>query len=479
ARYLPDGNIEFLGRIDHQVKIRGYRIEISEIETLLHQHPDVQTAVTMVKENQTGDQRLIAYLVENKNNPRNLPQFYKTYLRQHLPEFMIPSDFIFLNSLPLSPNGKVNRRALLALDNRREQKSDLVVPRNTLELELTQIWEEILDIQPIGIEDNFFDLGGNSLLAIRLIARVEQQYEQSFSLTQLFEAPTIAQIASDFNSVINPLTQSPLVKIKSGTDKQPFFFMPGGGGVVLYLYHLAHHLDSNQAFYGLQPQGLDGEELPHAQVEEIAAYNIQALQTIQPQGPYLLGGHSFGSFVAFEMALQLQQQGQEVSFLALLDTPAPVNEGISAKEDVDDATYLVGIAKNVERLTGASLDVSHADLNLLNKDKQLDYLLQRLKNVNIFPPEANLKQLRGLLQVFKANDRAVYYPQSIYSQQITVFRAEDNHDFGDQPAMGWEQFSSVPVETHLVPGDHITMMNKPHVQTLAEKLRDCLKSQVF
>jgi amino acid adenylation domain-containing protein len=473
GRYLPDGTIEFLGRVDDQVKIRGFRIELGEIEAVLGQHPAVQETVVIHREDFPGNKRLVAYVVVNQTSAPTVSQLHQV-LKQKLPEYMIPSAIVKLEALPLTPNGKVDRRALLASDTARpELQSAFVAPRDTLELQVTQIWEDVLNVRPIGVTDNFFTLGGHSLLAVRLIALLQQQFGQNLPLATLFQAPTIEHLASTLRQPTEERQWSPLVKIQPGGSKRPFFCVPGSGGNVIYFYHLARHLGSDQPFYGLQARGLDGEQMPHTQVEDMAAYYIEALQTVQPQGPYFLGGHSFGSFVAFEMALQLLHQGQEVALLAILDTdaPLPTNQSVEVEHD-DDARLLTDVAMTIEQLVGKNLSVSYEDLQPLAPNEQLNYLLERLKTVNFFPPEAKLSQLRGLVQVFKANHQTHYVPQEVYPNQITVFPASE--EFRDDPAIGWDNVSSEPVETYSVPGDHITMMTEPHVRVLAEKLKACL-----
>ena len=472
GRYLPNGNIQFLGRLDDQVKIRGFRIELGEIEAVLGQHPAVHETVVMVREDIPGNKRLIAYVVVNQTSAATVSQLHQ-FLKQKLPEYMIPSAIVKLEALPLTPNGKVDRRALLATDTARpELQSAFVAPRDTLELQLAQIWEDVLNVRPIGVTDNFFTLGGHSILAVRLMAVIQQQFGQNLPLTKLFQAATIEKLANTLREPTASLAWSPLVEIQPGGSKRPFFCMPGGGGKVIYLYHLARHLGSDQPFYGLQARGLDGEQTPHTHVEDIAAYNIKAMQSVQPQGPYLLAGHSFGSYVAFEMATQLLDQGQEVALLAILDTPAPVPGDIPVEVDLDDAEYLSRIAISIERFFGKSLSVSYEELQPLKPDERLNYLLDRLKMVNFFPPEAKPSQIRGFLQVAKANDQAYYVPKGVYPNRITLFRASE--EFRDDLAMGWDKFSCESVDTHDVPGDHITMVTEPHVQVLAEKLRACL-----
>jgi amino acid adenylation domain-containing protein len=472
GRYLPDGNIEYLGRLDDQVKIRGFRIELAEIEAVLRQHPDVLQTLVITREDSPREKHLVAYWVANPERVPSISEL-RNFLKQQLPEYMIPGVFVSLDALPLTPNGKVDRLALPAPNAvRPELQEAFVAPRDTLELQLAHIWEDLLDVRPIGVTDNFFNLGGHSILAVRLMAQIQQQFGQNLPLTTLFQVATIEQLANTLRQPTASLPWSPLVEIQPGGSKRPIFCMPGGGGNVIYLYHLARHLGSDQPFYGLQARGLDGEETPHTHVKDIAAYNIKAMQSVQPQGPYVVAGHSFGSYVAFEMAAQLLAQGQELALLAILDTQAPVPGDKSVEVDLDDAEYLSRIAISIERFFGKSLSVSYEDLQPLDPDERLNYLLDQLKKINFFPPDAKPSQIRGFLQVAKANEQAYYVPKGIYSNRITLFRASE--EFRDDPTMGWDQVSSEPVETYSVPGDHITMVTEPHVRVLAEKLRACL-----
>ena len=395
---------------------------------------------------------------------------------------MIPSAFVMLEALPLTPNGKIDRRALPEPELDREiLKTDFVAPRDTLELQLAQIWENVLNVHPIGIRNNFFALGGHSLLAVRLMAQIQQQFQKHLPLATLFQSPTIAQLAELLRQETDRMAWSSLVPIQPNGSKLPFFCVPGSGGNVIYFQDLARYLVPDRPFYGLQAVGLDGKSKPHTTIEEMAAHYIEAIQTVQPHGPYLLGGHSLGGQVAFEMAQQLQKQGQEVALLAIFDTFAPIEENKIFTGDWDNATWLVTLAGIVEHLFERKLALSEEILQDLNPEAQLNYFKQELESVNLLPPGSGIDQLRGLVEVFKANNQIQYQPQSIYPTQIVLFRASEliseeidleKPDWMTQdPSWGWEKLAVKPIEIQTVPGSHLTMMREPYVRVLAEKLR--------
>ncbi|MBW4650218.1 MAG: amino acid adenylation domain-containing protein [Kastovskya adunca ATA6-11-RM4] len=485
VRYQPDGNLEFCDRIDYQVKIRGFRIELGEIEALLRQHPTVQEAIVIAREDVPGNPYLAAYIVPNPS-PSSAKEL-RNWLKQKLPEYMMPSAYVMLESLPLTSNGKIDRRALPACDRASLAKAATIVPpRDALERQLVHIWEETLEISPIGVQDNFFELGGHSLVAVRLMAQIQEQFEKNLPLATLFQAGTIEQMARLLRQENADLPWSPLVPIQSNGSKRPFFCVPGAGGNVIYLYALAHHLGSDQPFYGLQASGLDGKSQPYTRIEDMAAQYIEAIQSLQPEGPYLLGGHSYGGQVAFEMAIQLEKLGHKVALLAILDTPAPLPGSQSTVGmDWDNARWLTQIAGLVERLYETNLEVSYEILQSLEPDKQFNYLKQGLERVNLLPPEAGTTQVRGLVEVYKANLQAHYVPQDIYPGRITLFQSSEEHpkDFDSQesaeilrePQWDWSQLSTQPIEVYHIPGDHIAMMVEPHVRVLANQLRDCLE----
>ncbi|MGI2902639.1 non-ribosomal peptide synthetase [Tolypothrix sp. VBCCA 56010] len=498
ACYRVDGNIEFLGRIDNQVKIRGFRIELSEIETVLMMHQSVEKAVVIAKEKVSGDRYLVAYIVPTKQ-PATTSKL-REFLKEKLPEYMIPAVFAVLDSLPLTPNGKLDRFALTALDTATNRSIDktYIAPRNSTELTLAKIWAEVLQIERVGIYDNFFDLGGNSLLTVRLLEQIHKQFERELPLSTIFLNPTIESLANSLCPETNSLPWSPLVAIQPAGSNPPFFCVHPIFGVVFPYYELAHHLGTNQPFYGLQPIGLDGET-PLTHIEDMAAHYIEALRKVQPKGPYYLGGWSFGGLVAFEMAQQLQKSGDEVALLAVLDTLAPIKSNIPDFGNglkflfTTVARYIWSFFFDYLRLITAPSknQIKSLIFRLPNFPKFIQWLetslfsqiiLKEAAIVNSMPDESRLRILneltiRPMLRVFSANNQAVlnYVPQ-VYPKRITLLRTSVQSNIAEQDlSMGWNQLAVEKTEIHTIPGNHLTMLRKPHIQILAEQLRVCIE----
>jgi len=457
ARYLPDGNIEFLGRIDHQVKLRGFRIELEEIEAALSQHPSIQQSVVMVREDIPGEKRLVAYVVLNQKQTPTIDEL-RHLLKQHLPDYMVPSAFILLDALKLTPNGKVDRLALPPPDQKRTAPQKVVTPRNTLELQLTKIWEEVLEIQPIGIRDNFFDdLAGNSLNAVRLFRKIEKSFGKQLSLTTLFLAPTVEQLASVLQQSVESKPWSPLVTIQTGGDRPPFFGIHCGHGGVITYYSLARNLGPEYPVYGLQPQGLDEKQVPFLRIEDMATNYIREIRTVQSEGPYFLGGFSMGGKVAFEMAQQLHAQGQKVSVLTLFDTLGP--------------QWL----KSLPVDTRFSRHLGNL-LRLQPKEK-LTYLKQKLVRRFYSNHSHHLSQAHHISSLRQALERADKdYVAQVYPGRAIIFRAKEPLEgwldwCSLDPQLGWGKLVAGGLEIYEVPGNHLNMFNEPNVQILAEKLK--------
>jgi amino acid adenylation domain-containing protein len=477
ARYLPDGNIEFLGRVDRQVKIRGFRIELGEIEAALDQHPAVREAVVLAREDTPGDpsaslrtgKRLVAYVVAAEQESRHTANDLCSFLREKLPEHMVPALFVLLDALPLMPNGKVDRLALPVPDRARpELEKAFVAPRDDLELQLAQIWEEVLGVRPVGMRDNFFELGGHSLLAVRLFAVIEKRLGRKLPLTTVFQGATVEHLASILRQQAEPGPQSSLVAIKPDGSKRPLFLVHPAGGHVFPYIHLAQHLDPDQPCYGLQARGLEQGKDPHTRIEEMAAYYIEALQTVQPAGPYLLGGWSMGGVVAFEMAQQLHAQGERVALLALLDGRIPTPDETFPEEDYE-AVLLV------ERYFGISFGPLES-LAQLPKDEQLAFMLEQAKSAGLVPAELDVSEARRFVELLKSDLRATQnYALHLYPGRVTLFKAsEELAGTSPDPTLGWSEWANAGVEVHAVPGNHANLVYEPHVEVLAEKLSACI-----
>ncbi|MBD1808186.1 amino acid adenylation domain-containing protein [Microcoleus sp. FACHB-SPT15] len=504
ARYRPDGNIEFLGRIDEQVKIRGFRIELGEIETVLNQHPDVKEAVAIAKEDVSSNKRLVAYVVPNQEplptvGAQGFASSLRCFLKEKLPEYMMPSAFVMLEALPLLPNGKVDRRALKGLStDKTELAEDFIAPRTPMEEAIAKIGAEVLKCDRIGVRDNFFELGGDSLLAVRLMAQIHEQFEREFPLSALFLNPTVEGLASVLGQESDTLPWSPLVPLQPAGSKPPFFCVHPIFGTVFPYYELAYCLGFDQPFYGLQPLGLDGEQPPLTRIEDIAAYYINCLRKVQPSGPYFLGGWSFGGLVAFEMAQQLTRGGHQVALLALLDTLAPIPGNIPSFREgfkflLTTATrsiwsflldYFYLITASNKHQTKSFLP-SFTNFNKLfqwlGSSESLSSFWGKAALANLIPQESRERilselNIRPILRVYQANTQAnLNYVPQIYPNPITLLRTSGESSTAHKDStLGWSQLAKGKVEVHQVPGNHLTMLKKPHVQVLAEQLKICI-----
>ncbi|MFA6010978.1 MAG: amino acid adenylation domain-containing protein [Desulfobacteraceae bacterium] len=349
AKYFPDGTICYLGRMDHQVKLRGFRIELGEIEAALAEHKGIKQCVTLVREDVPDDKRLVAYII-SRTGVQEKDSDLRLYLKDRLPEYMIPQHFVNLDSMPMTSNGKIDRNRLP------KPVSTLIteVQQNTqiteLETRILKIWLDIIGLEYIGVNDNFFEVGGHSILSVRIFSEIYNLTGINLPLAEIFKSPTVRELsktieasggrikdkkngnkflnrflfASSENEKDEKSGWSHLVAIKPNGSKTPIFCMHAIGGNVLNYYPLASGLDADQPVYGLQARGLDGLSEPYSSIEEMAGHYIAEMKMIQPSGPYYLAGGSMGGFIAYEVAQQLKHEGQDIALLAMFDTFAPI-----------------------------------------------------------------------------------------------------------------------------------------------------------
>lgn len=472
GRRSEDGRIQYIARLDDQVKVRGFRIELGEVEALLREYNGVKEAVAAVKETSSGEQRLTAYLVQSEGEILDFDHV-RAYLSERLPEYMVPSAFLIQAKLPLTPSGKVDRRALPVSDGvRLHTQTPFSTPRDALEFKLIQIWEDVLDVHPVGVKDNFFVLGGHSLLAVSLMSRIENAFGIKLSVTTLFERATIENLAAHLRQhTDSPTGSTSLVEIQSGHSTSPFFCVHPAGGTVFCYVDLARQMGRDQPFYGLQSRGLYNGYSPHSRIEEMAAYYLGLIRAVQPNGPYLLGGWSIGGLVAFEMAQQLQAQGEQVAMLALLDTVAPTHY-----EALDHLSLIEAFAQYVGFYL-QRLGISRDDFVQFDPDQQLNRILEHAKIIGALPLDFSFSQIRILFEIFVANaNAALRYVPKTRAGRATLFKADEHSEQGD--AKGWDSLLSDKLEVHPVPGGHFTMLAQPNVKVLAERLQVCIKKAV-
>ncbi|MFP5265686.1 MAG: amino acid adenylation domain-containing protein [Blastocatellia bacterium] len=486
ARRLPGGDIEFLGRVDNQVKVSGVRIELGEIESVLAQHSAVRQAAVIMREDAGAGKRLIAYVVAREDQACSASGL-RGFLKERLPDYMVPSAFLMLEELPLTASGKLDRRSLpLPEESSFRSEAAVAAPTEPVELQLLHIWEEVLKVQPIGIEDDFFELGGHSLLAVRLMEHIEKHFNVELPIAVLFHGPTVSRLARLIREKTTPDSNTPLVAIQPRGSRPPlFFFHPIGGSVFTYI-DLARCLGPDQPFYALQAPRLDeisNDGDPYDSLEEMAAYYLEAIRGVQKSGPYYLGGWSMGGILAFESAQQLHRAGEQLGLVAILDTKPPQ---LASAATPDDKDLFWALARERAVMTGKQMSVGYDNLQQVPADEQLEYLLTHLKKAHFLAPETDLETIHRYLGGFRARIRMLErYAPSWYPGNLTLFRATEFDSelikagllksTDDGPNYGWDRFAG-DVTAHMVPGTHATIGKPPNVQTLAELIRPLVKS---
>jgi amino acid adenylation domain-containing protein len=479
ARWLPDGNIEYLGRIDDQVKIRGYRIEPGEIESVIQQSGQVKQAVVLAR-GQHLSKYLVGYVIWSADSNKDS---LLGYLGSILPEYMIPGFWVELESFPLTPSGKIDRKALTEPELANIVTSRAyVAPRTDFEAGVARIWERLLNHERVGIEDNFFDLGGHSLLAMRVIASIRKEFGNELSIKDLFVYPTIAGLSDrlmqirgnqtgDFNSEV-------LVPIKTGGFKDPLYFICGAGGTVFTFKIFSEYLDKNQPVYGLQqPTEIASLESFPDTLEGIASRYIEEILRQNPSGPYALAGHCQGGIIAFEMARQLKVLKKTVTLLSLIDTiiiekPKRIAPGFS------NFFNLRSIA--LKAMANVVLKVHFEFFLVKNHPRQaLKYKIQgvlgpwmsgKVEDRGVF------SQMENILQ-----EAALNYSIKDYDGDILAFYAKDHYYFLDnlnniaygarsydeKIKMAWKEYAKA-VKIYELEGEHSTIFTRRYVKRFAE-----------
>ncbi|MGH9499156.1 MAG: non-ribosomal peptide synthetase [Terriglobales bacterium] len=468
VRYLPDGNLEMLGRLDHQVKIRGFRIEPEEIEAVISEYSGVRQAVVVTRQSEIGQPSLFAFLV-----PVSFSDFDADGLRRSLatklPGAMIPASFVVLERLPLMPNGKVDRAAL-SVPTQPASEGPSMQPNGELEAALAEIWSEVLGKHGFGMTENFFDLGGHSLLVAKLLLRVEQQFEKRLSLANVFQAPTIRQLAEMLDGHGVPNHHPAVVPVQAHGSRPVLYWVRGGS----FLHPLAKRLGANQPILGLHLPAADASKLPPPyKFEDISAALVRQLQDVQPKGPYFLAGLCVNGVIAYEMARQLTQQGQQIAMLALFDAQNP-------------AYY-----ENFSHQSRAELLLRRTGHHFRNfrRQKLTEYLHERITGIHRRASVRYWRMRHGLglsvdykhlqdLDTIVHPASFVYRPEA-YPGEVVFFQSTDwpHGQYWDFYA-SWDGLIGGGVQVFKISGGHESMFHEENVDLLARKLEACLSQAV-
>ncbi|GJL53391.1 MAG: hypothetical protein NPIRA02_05230 [Nitrospirales bacterium] len=475
ARWLPDGDIEFLGRSDHQVKIRGFRIEMGEVEFVLAQHPAVSEAVVIAKGNTSRERRLVAYMTSRNGTTASVDDL-RTLLEKSLPFYMVPATFVWIDSLPLTANGKVDRKKLQSGESSLPKVSTnaYVAPRNSLERQIAAIWEEVLKKRPIGMTDNFFDLGGESFLAVRLAMELERVLKVKIEIPIIFQSQTIEKLSNMIHKDRKEENEcSWIIPIQTHGSNPPIFCILFGNTFRPYM-----DVFPEQPLYMFYDKKHDGRPVPYFTVKELAAQYVKEMREIQPFGPYYLAGYSFGGLVAYEMGRQLHEQEQVVAFLALIDPTMPLPQSlrpslsnklkdiVMGSRDKSMQEYHQSVAI-ISRLTEISKDALSHGSRLFPKLRNR-LRLRACRSYFRFGLPLPLS-LRSFYHKHVALQAAKQYIPLPYAGEIVLFQTEETLE------EYWRSLCASVKRVHHLPIGHRKVMYEPYAKTFYMQFMSALQ----
>jgi aspartate racemase len=485
CRWLPDKSIQYLGRLDHQIKLRGFRIELGEIEATLDRFAGVRQSLVMACEDGSGQRRLVAYLVPDAGKMLQIDDV-RLHVKQSLPEFMVPASIVVVEAFPLSPNGKIDRKRLPRPDELPvEAAREYVAPRDPLEQVLAQLWSKILRIGRVGLTDDFFELGGHSLLAVRIIVEIEKLYNRRLPLATLIQAPTVGDLAQVLRKERSTPSWSSLVPIRAGGPKTPLFLFHSHGGNVLEYYPLVDLLEADQPVYALQAQGLDGRILRDRSLEDMVKGYVDEIRSLQPEGPYYLGGFCFGGLAALEAAWQLSTSGHNVALIVMIQTTHP-------SLTVYPSGYPSGMSGFQQRWQRI---MKRIDLEWENfQYRGLSHIQDRLKRTIVVlrarvaiafdnltgrdQQDISTRSMAYILETLsiehdKAYDR--YQPRPDEGNVVLFRTAKQLPGFQEDRSLGWQNLLGTKLEVCDVPGHQQNVLIEPHLSALAKELMCSLR----
>ena len=463
GRWLPDGSVEYLDRVDNQVKVRGFRIELGEVEAALSSLPGVRENVVIVRDDMPGGKALAAYVVPGQeigDESMLEPQKLRSLLRSSLPDFMVPAAITVMQTLPLTPAGKVDRKSLPRPVAMQTAGGEYVAPRTDTEARLTEIWESLMPIERISVTDNFFELGGHSLVGVRIMAKVNKAFGTHLQVAALLSSQTIEKLAQLLESedqsaeVVVPIAVS---------DKPPLFMVHPVGGDVLCYADLARELSGDYSVYGIRSKGLDGASDPVANIEEMIELYTDHIRAVQAEGPYRLLGQSLGGIIALALACNLERNGQQVEDIVMLDTFSPQHLRQGGTSDLDVLSKALGIPE--EKLVGLKAQ----DKNTQNSEAYIKRMHGLGVQAGMIPAEMELNQFTALYRVAIQNHTiASQYDVENSGANVHHFTAKDNIT-GGKSGSSWAECMP-QVQTIEVPGGHETMMQGEFAKSLSQQI---------
>ncbi len=483
ARWLSDLQLEYLGCEADTLEVGIYRVDPQEITQTLIEHRMVTDAAVLAQQNQAGEMRLIAYVVPARDtatviDPEQqgmlLPEL-RSHLKKRLPHRPLPAVVRAIEQIPRLADGRVDISLLPSLSRTRpEACGPAVSPRSRLEARLVEIWSDTLGIQPIGVTDNFQDLGGTSLDAVAMVSRIEEQFARKVPLVSLVQHPTIENLARLLRRSGDDAGESSLVVIRAGenhpgANRPPLFCIHPAGGTIYCYLALARHLPGDVPIYGLQARGIDGEAAPHTTVEDMARYYADAIRSVQPEGPYQLCGWSSGGILTFEVARQLEAQDQQLSLVALFDA------GMRKRgQSFDERDFLPMLMLLFPHEDATFVE----ELQRKSSEEQLEYFRERAELARVVMEDSDQGLAQHIYAVFQANVKAIVeYEAEPCRSRLTVFRAEEKATpMHEDPFLGWGELTAGGVEVIEVPGNHVAMFREPAVEIVAKRLAPLLQA---
>ncbi|HET7232814.1 MAG TPA: amino acid adenylation domain-containing protein, partial [Longimicrobium sp.] len=467
VRRRADGVLEYLGRTDFQVKVRGYRIELGEIEARLAEHPGVRAPVALVREDVPGDRRLAAYYLGDR--PVAV-EALKAHLSDRLPEYMVPAAYVWMEAYPLTPNGKVDRKALPAPEGDAYAAQEYAAPVGEAEAALAGIWAEVLGVERVGRHDNFFELGGHSLLAVQVISRMRQVLGVEAPLAHLFSHPTVESLSARLGEAERPLQGDGAIAIRPSGSQPPLFLVHEGAGSIAYAQVLHPHLGADIPVYALPapPAGA-----PLRTVEGMATRLVRMIREVQPSGPYRVAGWSVGGVLAYEVASQLIGRDEVVEFVGMFDSYHPVRAGAVQHDAAQENALLLHVLRMAEAV-GSDGRAGPDEAGVAPGDVELEAFVTRCREQGLLPGHVTVEEARRMRDRLRGHDRALgeYSPQPL-PVDVHLFPAQQGG--GADPSRGWRAtLPAARLRVTPVPGTHLSMMQAPNAATLGEALSRAL-----